>query len=76
MICATNGFCDLYKIGLTSGKKYDRNDLQLFVEGVINQVDFYGAKVYFKDTLLKQAEIERSELYGNCVYRNYNLFKP
>jgi DNA repair photolyase len=75
MIRETNCCCDLYKIGLLAGKKYDRNELQLFVEGVINQVEFFGAKVYFKDSLLKKAEIERSELYGNCVTRDYNLFK-
>jgi DNA repair photolyase len=75
MISATNGFCDLYKIGLLSGAKYDRNELQLFVQGVIEQVKFYGSKIYFKDTLLKLADIERSELPDNCVDRDYYLFK-
>ena len=75
MICLTNGFCDLYKIGLLSGKKYDRNELQLFILDVIDQTEFYQSKVYFKDTLLKSADIERSELPVRCVTRNYNLFK-
>lgn len=74
MICNTSNFCDLYKIGLESGKKYDRNELQKFAKAVIDQLHFYGAKIYFKDSILKQAEIERSELYGNCVERDYNLF--
>jgi len=75
MISATNGFCDLYKIGLFSGQKYDRNELQLFVQGVIEQVKFYGSKIYFKDSLLKLANIERSELFDSCVTRDYNLFQ-
>ena len=71
VIKATNGFCDLYKIGLLSGKTFDRLDLRHFVVMVSN---FTEAKIYFKDSLLKQAGINRSELPSNCVGRDYSLF--
>lgn len=31
--------------------------------------------VYFKDSLLKQAGVSRSELPDNCVTPDFNLFK-
>lgn len=73
MICHTNGFCDFYKIGLKSGGKYDKNELNRFIEGVIRQNGFYQAKIYFKDSLLKQAGINRVDLPSNCVDRTFNL---
>lgn len=76
MISETSRFCDLYKIGLMSGVKVNRDKLQLFIMSVIDQSDIYGSKLYFKDSLLKSAEIERSELPSNCVSRDYNIFKP
>lgn len=77
VICDTNGFCDLYKIGLLSGKKYNRNELQLFVEGVISQVEFYGAKIYFKDSIINALNWNRDDLkkFKSCVDRDYNLFE-
>lgn len=75
MITETDCICDLYKVGLESGKKYDKHDLFSFITGVIKQVEFSGAKVYFKDSLLKQAGISRDELPANCVNRDFNLFK-
>lgn len=73
MINMSNGFCDLYKIGLESGKRYPKQDLQIFVEMVCAM--FPDSRFYFKDTLLKQAGIDRSELPYNCVDRDYNIFK-
>ena len=73
MICHTDGFCELYKIGLQSGKKYDRDELNRFVEGILRQNGFYEAKIYFKDSLLKQAGISRESLPSNCVTRDFNL---
>jgi hypothetical protein len=71
MIAATQGFCDLYKIGLMSGKKYDPTEIRLFVKAVLQ----FEGKIYFKDGLLLQAGISRSELPDNCVDRDYNLFQ-
>lgn len=73
MINMSNAFCDLYKIGLESGRRYPKQDLQIFVEMVCSM--FPSSRFYFKDTLLKQAGIERSELPSNCVDRDYNIFK-
>lgn len=74
MIRQTLGFCDLYKIGLLSGGKYDIDTLRLFVETIPAKAAVYNAKIYFKDSLLKYAKINRDDLPGNCVSRKYNLF--
>jgi DNA repair photolyase len=74
MIKQTVGFCNLYKIGLESGKKYNRQELCDFVE-MVNVLSLsFGFKVYWKDSLLKQAGIDRSWLLKNCVGREYNMF--
>lgn len=74
MIRQTLGFCDLYKIGLLSGGKYDIDTLKLFVETIPAKAAVYNAKIYFKDSLLKYAKINRDDLPDNCVSRKYNLF--
>lgn len=74
MIRQTLGFCDLYKIGLLSCGKYDIDTLKLFVETIPAKAAVYNAKIYFKDSLLKYAKINRDDLPDNCVSRKYNLF--
>ncbi|MCL2650301.1 MAG: hypothetical protein FWD60_04640 [Candidatus Azobacteroides sp.] len=84
MILQTKDFCDLFKIGLMSGIKkgtYDNLDswkymLKTRIRHLINDIDYYlsNNKIYFKDSLLKQAGISRSDLPSNCVDRDYNLF--
>jgi len=74
MICDTNCICDLYKIGLESGKKYDAKELIQFMKAVVNQIAFSGPKIYFKDSLLKTAGINRDDLPSNCVNRDFNIF--
>ncbi|MDR0825071.1 MAG: hypothetical protein LBN74_08245 [Prevotella sp.] len=80
MIRQTVGWCDLYKIGLESGKTYNKTKLIQFVEWCNQayitkaQNGFYFQKNYFKDSLLKQAGINREELPNNCVGRDYNIF--
>jgi DNA repair photolyase len=66
------GYCDLYKVGLESGKKYKSADLKYFVKMLKENFD---APVYFKDSLLKAAGINREDLPANCVGRDYNLFQ-
>jgi len=73
MIVKTIGFCDLYKIGLKSGVKYDKQDAKYFIEKVIEAVGD-SAKIYFKDSILGQAGIDREDLPENCVGRDYNMF--
>jgi len=71
MIKLTKDFRYLYKIGLLSGKIYDRLELRHFVVMASN---FTDAKIYFKDILLKQACISRSDLNASCVTRDYDMF--
>jgi DNA repair photolyase len=74
MVRDSRNFCDLYKIGLESGKKYDKDLLEQFVDDIIEYTEYFGCKLYFKDFLLKQAGIRREDLPGNCVNRDYNIF--
>ena len=71
MIKQTMGFCDLYKIGLLSNKKYDWKELREFLIYCIP----IKSRFYFKDSFLQQAVISRNDLSKNCVTRDYNLFK-
>lgn len=86
MIYDSRYYCDLYKIGLESGRKYDIPHLWHFINGVINLENLHNFdkiaqnitpayKVYFKDSLLKAAGINRKDLPANCVDRNYNIFE-
>jgi DNA repair photolyase len=76
MIRQTLGCCDLYKIGLESGKKYDRLELRVFVSYICTLLENsdFCPKVYFKDGLLKAACICREDLPEICVTRDYNIF--
>jgi DNA repair photolyase len=75
MIKSTMEFCGLYKIGLESGKKYDRHDINVFMQRCFKYAHLRSLKIYFKDGFLKRAGISRSELPDSCVNRDYNLFK-
>jgi DNA repair photolyase len=63
MIYNTFGFCDLYKIGLESGKRYKRCDVKIFMRRCF--MFSHTIKIYFKDGLLKQAGILREDLPEN-----------
>lgn len=77
MIFSTLEFCDLYKIGLMSGVKYMKITTQNFMYGIMELIDLKGFnnKLYFKDSIINQSGMERSELYANCVNRDYNMFQ-
>lgn len=81
MICRSMEYCDLFKIGLESGKTYPKKELVEFIEAVshLNHTNPYPdgifLKIYFKDGLLSQAGIVRENLPENCVSRDYNIFK-
>ncbi|MDR2910602.1 MAG: hypothetical protein LBV47_04455 [Bacteroidales bacterium] len=70
------GVCDLYKIGLERGEKYDKMLLKNFITATIREIIYFEdkAKIYFKDSLLTQAGINREDLPENCVGRDYNMF--
>ena len=76
MIIKSLSFCDLYKIGLQSGKKYDKQKLLSFISNILLMAcSAYDSKVYFKDSLLKQAGINREDLPQNCVTSDFKLHK-
>lgn len=77
MIKQTMAFCDLYKIGLLSGKKFNRDETVGFIIDV-GELLFDNnskAKIYWKDGLLKTAGVNRDVLGIYSVGRDYNLFK-
>lgn len=64
-------FCDLYKIGLESGKKYDVLESQTFVEWLD---ELQQPKIYLKESLQKLSRYTNAELDEYFVERDYNLF--
>ena len=76
MIFMTAEYCSLYKIGLESGKKYDKKELQKFMVSCLLTTTENGKQplFYFKDSLLKAAGLKRENLSFNCVSRDYNMF--
>ena len=87
MIKESRYYCDLFKIGLESGKKYHKDELINFILSVMELFFLFDAnkleggrildfKIYFKDSLLKQAGIQREKLHkAICVTRDYNIFQ-
>lgn len=72
MIEQTIGFCDLYKIGLESGKKLPKEELRMF-SGRVNLLgNRYGFKVYWKDSVTK---ITGKMISDTVVGRDYNMFQ-
>jgi len=68
-------YCDLFKVGLMSNYKpktaVEKEHLNIFMDKC-----YYCIKkpIYFKDSLLQQAGINREDLSDNCVTRDYNMF--
>lgn len=76
MINKTIGSCDLYKIGLLSGDKTYYDDfgshaLKMAIDQWIYLLR--DSNIYFKDSILKAAKINRSELPSNCINRDFKL---
>lgn len=71
MIKLASRDCDLFKIGLESGKKYEVNKLLEFYNWVSKWIT--QTPIYWKDSFLKQAGISRESLPDNCVTRDFNL---
>jgi DNA repair photolyase len=73
MISATLDFCDLYKIGLLSGGKYDKVEVQTFVEW-LNDI-WEQPKIYLKESIQKLSHYTNDQLGDNFVNRDYNMFE-
>lgn len=63
--------CDLYKVGLMSGKKYDIVEAQSFVEW-LNELQ--EPKIYMKESLQKLTHYTNAELDEYFVEADYNIF--
>lgn len=72
VIGETRGYCDLYKIGLQSGKKYDPYIARLFFSDISSFL-YSDAKIYWKDSMIKLIGVDRCDLPANCVDRTFNL---
>lgn len=75
--------CNLFKIGLESGKKYPKSDIKEFISQITTEFHYVESEnrekttypfFYFKDSLLKAAGISRESLPDNCITRDYNIF--
>lgn len=76
MIEATKDFCDLYKVGLISGKGkdfYNKNYLTLFCKWLLTRDPGYF-RIYLKDSFLNYFGIPRENLC-NFVNSDYNIFQ-
>ncbi|MBV5348889.1 radical SAM protein [bacterium] len=79
MIVQTVGICDLYKIGLMSGKKYDKDEARWFTTKCMASIRCNHSKAYFKDSIVSAIGASREDMkqwqWGSClVDRNYNMF--
>lgn len=79
MIEETIDFCDLYKIGPESGKKYLINDIkELWAKVNILISCRSKAKVYWKDGFLKLLNLSKEDalsMFHCIVSKDFNLFK-
>ena len=85
MIAQTLGYCDLYKIGLLSGKKtYTADDVFKFTAKVNAMIYTHNTcyqddvKVYWKDSVLEFLKMDRTDHcfdHWFCVGADYNIFQ-
>lgn len=73
MIEATKDCCDVFKVGLMSGKKdYDLEELKIlfsYLKGLTN------SRIYLKDSFSKYLLIDRDKLPQHFVNADFNIFK-
>lgn len=78
MIEASMNHCDLFKIGLESGRKYDKKEaLEFYVRVNLMLSCRSEAKAYWKDSFLKLIGTDRETCNNNfraTVDRDFNLF--
>lgn len=73
MMAETQGFCDLYKVGLMSGKKYPKTDIWYLISE-LSKFAQTRRNIYIKDSVLKAVKMNRAELPDYFVNRDHNLF--
>lgn len=75
MIEATRGFCDLYKVGLISGKGknfYNRDHVAKLFEWLDKEAS--NCRIYLKDSIVDYLGISREKLSPHFVTSSYNIF--
>lgn len=78
MIEQTLKFCDLYKVGLMSGAKYDIKEAQWFMTKVLIACSCNNTKAYLKDSLVKLTGADRfTQRNNNSSYvdSDFNIFQ-
>ena len=73
---STKNFCDLFMVGLISGKSKDFYEVGSVANLWVRLIDlsYMGYKIYPKDSLLKYMEEDRLLLKGHFVNSDYNIF--
>ena len=78
MIESCKDHCNLFKIGLQSGKKYNKQEaLEFYVKVNLMLSCRSNAKAYWKDSFLKLISVDRKTCFDNfycAVNRDYNMF--
>ncbi len=75
MILLSQGFCDLYKIGLMSGKRYNAQE-KAEADFLLAMLHGAPGRYYLKDSLIKLLGIDRSELPADkFVGMDFNIFQ-
>lgn len=73
MIRETQDFCDLYMVGLLSGKKdYGKADVRNLVDELQKLPE--KTKIYLKNSVVKMLKLDRKTLPDNFVGSDYNMF--
>jgi len=72
----TSDCCDLFKVGLMSGKKdYSTADVMDLFEGIKEIQSKNGNRFYLKDSFVNFLKLERETLGKGFVKIDYNIFK-
>ena len=75
MIASTREFCDLYKVGIISGKGknyYNRAHVEKLFEWLFKEAT--DCRIYLKDSFIDYLGISRDDLPPHFVSSSYNMF--
>lgn len=72
----TSSCCDLFKVGLMSGKRnYNKLELKFLIDMMREQHQSFGCKFYLKESYVSFLKIDRSTLGEGFVGSDYNIFE-
>lgn len=75
IVNATKDVCDLFKVGIMSGRKIGYNWVKMrrLMDRLV-EMSRQGKKIYLKDSFLSHLGIKREECPGKFVNSDYNIF--